>query len=98
MILYVLLGSLLAVALLILITIGSTHKTLLNLNAQAAVTNERLGCLREDVQAVIDALSGVDSTIQHANEDTVSCLQEIQSLVQDLVPRQLDEGPLPPRY
>ena len=98
MILYVLLGSLLAVALLILLAIGSTHTTLRNLNAQAAVTNTRLGYLREDVQAVKTAIGDLDNTAERANDAAMVCLREIQSLVQDLVPPQLDEGPLPSRY
>ncbi len=60
MTLYVLLGLLLAVAVLILLAIARANQLLLAVSSQQRQLNERLGGLREDVQAAVAEISGFE--------------------------------------
>ena len=82
MILYVLLGLLLAVAVLIVLAIARTNYLLLEANTQRRQLNERLGGLCEDVAVIRADLADASCTLRLSGDDALACLREIQSDVQ----------------
>ncbi len=82
MTLYVLLGLLLAVAVLILLAIARTNYLLLEANTQRRQLNDRVGYLREDVQAVVAEISGFEPLAREG----VERLKDIHIAIGELEP------------